>query len=158
MRCETEYLVSAKSVEAIGRICDLWGYKYAEGDDDLSFEDYAVDAFDVMEKVIKLVHQMETIGQKDEFTIVGKIDTDYDCSIFSIEYAGEEPLIKAAQADPDFNEARYDTFCDAFYDEIPGLLKRNKNRTFKQAIKDELPLGGFLDVSYDEWYKSILAE
>ena len=52
-------------------------------------------------------------------------------------------------------EARYCQFCDADYDEIPNLLK-NKNRTFKQAIKDELPLWGFLNISYEEWVKSIL--
>ena len=157
MRRETEYLVSANSVEEINRIAKLWGYKYGEIDD-LCFDDCDVDGFDVMAKVIKLVHQMETSDQKDEFTIAGKIDTDYDCSIFLIEYAGEEPLIKAAQADPEFNEGRYYKFCDAEYDEIPDLLKRTKNRTFKQAIKAEIPLGGFLDVSYDEWKNSILSE
>ena len=77
------------------------------------------------------MHQMEISGQKDEFIIVGKCDTDYDCAIFAIEYSGDEPLIKASQADLEENEARYYQFCDAEYEEIQKLLKRNKNRTFK---------------------------
>lgn len=157
MRMETEYLVSAKTAEAADRIVNLWGHTYGK-QDDCSFEDYDNDVFGVMEKVIKLVHQMEISGQKDEFIIVGKCDTDYDCAIFAIEYSGDEPLIKASQADPEENEGRYYQFCDAEYEEIQKLLKRNKNRTFKQAIKDELPLGGFLSISYDEWVKSILSK
>ena len=157
MRMETEYLVSAKTAEAADRIVNLWGHTYGK-QDDCSFEDYDNDVFGVMEKVIKLVHQMEISGQKDEFIIVGKCDTDYDCAIFAIEQSGDEPLIKASQADPEENEGRYYQFCDAEYEEIQKLLKRNKNRTFKQAIKDELPLGGFLSISYDEWVKSILSK
>lgn len=157
MRMETEYLVSTKSAEALDRIFNQWGDTY-DKEDDCSFENYDTDVFGVMEKVIKVVHQMEVTGQKDEFTIVGKCESDYDCAIFAIEYAGDEPLIKASQADPEENEVRYYQFCEVDYAEIPKLLKRNKNRTFKQAIKDELPLGGFLDVSYEEWYNSILSK
>lgn len=47
-------------------------------------------------------------------------------------------------------------FNDADYDEIPKLLKQNKDRTFKQAVKDEIPLGGYLDISYEEWIAGIL--
>ena len=125
MRMETEYLVSAKTAEAADRIVNLWGHTYGK-QDDCSFEDYDNDVFGVMEKVIKLVHQMEISGQKDEFIIVGKCDTDYDCAIFAIEYSGDEPLIKASQADPEENEGRYYQFCDAEYEEIQKLLKRNK--------------------------------
>lgn len=157
MRMETEYLVSAKSAEALDRIFNQWGDTY-DKEDDCSFESYDTDVFGVMEKVIKVVHQMEECGQKDEFTVVGKCDTDYDCAIFAIEYSGDEPLIKASRADPEENAGRYCQFCDAEYEEIQKLLKRNKNRTFKQAIKDELPLGGFLIISYDEWVKSILSK
>lgn len=157
MGMEAEYLVTAKTTEATDRIVNLWGHTEGK-QDDCSFEDYENDVFGVMEKVIKLVHRMETSGQKDEFVIVGKYNTDYDCAIFSIEYSGGEPLIKASQADPEENEGRYYQFCDAEYEEIQKLLKRNKSRTFKQAIKDELPLGGFLNVSYDEWIKSILSD
>ena len=105
MRMETEYLVSAKTAEAADRIVNLWGHTYGK-QDDCSFEDYDNDVFGVMEKVIKLVHQMEISGQKDEFIIVGKCDTDYDCAIFAIEYSGDKPLIKASQADPEKNEGR----------------------------------------------------
>lgn len=154
MRMESGYLVSAKSEQAIDRIMALWGASLKE--DSCSFEDFDSDVFGAMEKVVKLVHNMETTGQKDEFTIVGKCDSDYDCIIFTIEYTGDEPQIKASQADPEENEERYYRFFEADYDEIPKLLKRNKNRTFKQAIKDDLPLGGFLDVSYDEWIETIL--
>lgn len=107
---------------------------------------------------MKAVHWMETEGKKGNFRIVGIDDTDYDCTVFSIEYSGDEPLIKARAADPDENEERYYTFQEAGYDDIPGLLKRNKNRTFKQAIKDDLPLGGFLDTTYEEWRDSVLEE
>ena len=157
MRMETEYLVSAKSAEALDRIFNQWEDTY-DKEDDCSFESYDTDVFGVMEKVIKVVHQMEQSGQKDEFTVVGKCESDYDCAVFAIEYAGAEPLIKASQADPEENEGQYYQFCEADYEEIPKLLKRNKNRTFKQAIKDELPLGGFLNVSYEEWYNSILSK
>ena len=155
MRMESGYLVTAKSEEAIDRIIAIWGDTYGKEDKN-SFEDYANDVFDAMEKVIKLVHKMESTDQKDEFSIVGKCESDYDCIIFSIEYTGDEPFIKASQADPEENEGRYYQFCDAEYDDIATLLKRNKKRTFKQAIKDELPLGGFLNVGYDEWIQSIL--
>lgn len=157
MRMENEYLVTAKSAEAIDRIIALWGHEYGK-EDECTFENYGTTVYDAMESIIKVVHKMETSGQKDDFVVVGKCDTDYDVTIFSIEYSGDEPLIKASCADPEENEGRYYQFYDAEYDEIPKLLKRNKNRTFKQAIKDELPLGGFLDMSYDEWVKSILAE
>ena len=157
MRMETEYLVSAKSAEALDRIFNQWEDTY-DKEDDCSFESYDTDVFGVMEKVIKVVHQMEQSGQKDEFTVVGKCESDYDCAVFPIEYARPEPLIKAYQAHPEEHEGQYYQFCEADYEEIPKLLKRNKNRTFKQAIKDELPLGGFLDVSYEEWYNSILGK
>ena len=56
---------------------------------------------------------METEGKKGNFRIVGIGDTDYDCTVFSIEYSGDEPLIKARAADPDENEERYYTFQEA---------------------------------------------
>lgn len=156
MGMESGYLVTAKSEQAINRIMAIWGI--SEKEDNCSFEDFDNDVLGVMEKVAKLVHSMETTGQKDEFAIAGKCESDYDCVVFTIEYTGDEPQIKASQADPEENEARYYQFSEAEYDEIPKLLKRSKNRTFKQAIKDDLPLGGFLDVSYDEWVESILDE
>lgn len=67
-------------------------------------------------------------------------------------------MIKASQAEPDFNEERYESFLAADYEDIPKILKRNKNRTFKQAVKDDLPLGGFLEEPYEKWYKSIIGE
>lgn len=157
MRMETEYLVSAKSEQAIDRIIAIWGDIDGKGDG-CSFEDYDNDVFGVMEKVIKLVHEMESTGKKDEFSIVGKCESDYDCVLFAIEFTGSEPFIKASQADPEEDEESYCQFCDAEYDEIAELLQQNKKRTFEQAIEDDLPLGGFLDVSYDEWVASILNE
>lgn len=148
-------LVSAKSEQAIDKIISLWEHRY-DKDDACCFEDYPSDVFEVMEKVIKVVHHMEVTGEKEEFSISGKIPSDWDCTIFTIVYDGNEPLIKSAQAEPDENEERFYMFNDADYDEIPKLLKQNKDRTFKQAVKDEIPLGGYLDISYEEWIESIL--
>ena len=148
-------LVTANSDQAIDKIISLWGYEY-EKDDACCFEDYPSDVFEVMEKVVKIVHHMEVTGEKEEFSISGKIPSDWDCTIFTIVYDGNEPLIKSAQAEPDENEERFYMFNDANYDEIPQLLKRNKNRTFKQAVHDEIPLGGYLNVSYEEWIAGIL--
>ena len=157
MRMETEYQVIAETEEAIETIASVWGYEFAEING-CAFEVEGEDSqiFDIMERVIKTVHWMETEGKKENFRVVGSGDSDYDFTVFTIEYNGEEPMIKASCADPDENEERYYRFSDADYDEIPKLLKRNKNRTFKQAIKDELPLGGFLDESYEDWVASVL--
>lgn len=157
MQMETQYLVSAKSAEAIDRIINLWKYpldKY----NNCSFEDYATDVFDIMESVIKVIYIMEKENCKEDFTVVGKCETDYDCAVFSIEYNGTEPMIKASSADPEENEGRFYAFCDAEYEDIPAMIKRNKNRTFKQAIKDDLPLGSFLNQPYESWYQSIINE
>ena len=64
--------------------------------------------------------------------------------------------IKSSQADPSENEDRYYRFEEAYSDDIEKILKRNKSRTFKQAIKDEIPLGGYLDITYEEWYNNII--
>ena len=44
------------------------------------------------------------------------------------------------------------------YEDIPELLEENKSCTFKQAIEDDLPLGGFLDEPYESWYQSIISK
>ena len=157
MMMETSYLVTADNEEAIHQIADYWEEIGGEIDD-CTFEDFDSDVFGVMAKVIKAIHKMGETDNKLNFHIAGKCQSDYDCVVFSIDYEGNDPLIKSSQADPDENEARFYTFMDAEYDEIPKLLKRNKNRTFKKAIQDEIPLGGFLDTSYEEWYASIIEE
>ena len=119
---------------------------------------FATDVFEIMESVIKVVYAMEKEDKKEEFTVVGKCETDYDCVLFMIEYTGTEPMIKSSQADPEENEGRYFMLDGADYDEIPDILKRNKFRTFKKAIKDEIPLGGFLDEPYERWYQSIISK
>lgn len=157
MQMESQYLVSAKSEDAIDRLFELWedaNDKY----DDCSFEGFATDVFEIMESVIKVVYAMEKEDKKEEFTVVGKCETDYDCVLFMIEYTGTEPMIKSSQADPEENEGRFFMFDGADYDEIPDILKRNKFRTFKKAIKDEIPLGGFLDEPYERWYQSIISK
>ena len=148
-------LVSANTEQAIDKIIALWEHEF-DKDDACCFEVYPQDDFEVMEKVLKVVHHMEATGEKEEFSISGKIISNWDCTIFTIVYDGNEPLIKSAQAEPDENEERFYMFNDADYDEIPKLLKRNKNRTFKQAVKDDIPLGGYLDISYEEWIADIL--
>lgn len=158
MRMETEYLVAAKSAEAHNWIYNQLGDFFYGKEVDRPFVNYVTNVLNVMKQVIKVVHQMEVSGQKYEFTIVGKCDTDYDCVLFEIEYAGNEPLIKASQGDPDRDKKQFYQFKKANYKKIPKLLKRDNSRTFKQAIDENLPLGGFLNVSYDEWIKSILSE
>ena len=93
-------LVTANSDQVIDKIISLWGYEY-EKDDACCFEVYPSDVFEVMEKVVKIVHHMEVTGEKEEFSISGKIPSDWDCTIFTIVYDGNEPLIKSAQAEPD---------------------------------------------------------
>ncbi len=157
MQMESQYLVSAKSEDAIDRLFELWedaNDKY----DDCSFEGFATDVFEIMESVIKVVYAMEKEDKKEEFTVVGKCMTDCDCVVFSIEYNGKKPMIRAAQADPEIDEDEYEDFCDADYEDIPELLEENKSCTFKQAIEDDLPLGGFLDEPYESWYQSIISK
>lgn len=157
MMMETSYCVTAENEENIQKIASFWDEIGGEIDC-CSFEDFDTDVFGVMEKVIKAIHKMDAAGSKLNFQLAGKCESDYDCIVFSIEYTGDEPLIKASQADPEENEGRFYYFMDAEYDDIPKILNRNKNRTFQKAIKDDLPLGGFLDTSYEEWVASILAE
>ena len=152
MRMEVEYCVSAETHDAAERLAALWG-EQADGN---SFEGFENDIFSVMEHVIRAAHQMEESGQKDSFQIAGKCDTDYDCTLFMIEYSGGEPQIKAKQAEQEEDEGKYYAFQDADYDEIPKILNRNKYKTFKKAIADDMPLGGFLDEPYDEWVASII--
>ena len=155
MQMETSYRLTATTEQEARQIAAYWD-DLSETANGCSFEDYGTDVFDVMAKVIKAIHKMEKADNKLSFSIVGKCQSDYDCVVFSIDYSGSEPLIKASQGDPDFNEARYYSFLSAEYEEIPQLLKRNKGRTFKKAIKDDLPLGGFLDCTYEEWIEKTL--
>lgn len=163
MQYTTEYRFLTTS-EAMGRIAAI-----LEKLD--CFEDVGSTVIlDVMEKIIKIVHEMETSGHKDSFIVVGTQDSDYDRVIFEMAYTGTEPLIKVLQAeageeeeDIDYDEcigAAYGDLCCATFEEIPELLDGIKTRTFKQAIEDGIPLGGFLSVdgsvSYDSWVKSIL--
>lgn len=165
MRVETEYLVSAKSEQTIQQLVNLWGDSrctcndivFNEAECVYSFEGFCTTVFDVMERVIRVIHQIKSSGGKEEFTIAGKCSTDYDCSPFLIDCSGDEPMIKAVQGDPDDDEGCYYAFCEAEYFEIPNLLEDESFRTFKQAIDEDLPLGGFLDTSYEEWYAAALA-
>lgn len=78
MEFATVYRISAKSEEAIGRIAAIWEnfYDYLDlsEEDGKSFE-CAEDGgstviLDLMERIIKLVHEMETSGHKDSFFVV----------------------------------------------------------------------------------------
>ena len=81
MRMESGYLVSAKTPQAIDRIITLWK-DAGEKSDECSFENEAVDVLDVMADVIRLVHAMSVEGENEEFNIVGKCETDYNCVVF----------------------------------------------------------------------------
>jgi len=148
---EVEYCVTAETHDAAERLRALWG-EQAGGH---SFEGFENDIFSVMEHVIRAAHQMEESGQKDSFQIAGKCDTDYDCTLFMIEYSGGEPRIKAELAEQE-DEEKYYAFQDAVYEEIPDVLMGEEYKTFKKAIADDMPLGGFLDEPYDEWVASII--
>lgn len=151
MRMEVEYCVTAENHEAAERLAALWG-EQADGN---SFEGFENDILSVMEHVIRAAHQMEEAGKKDSFQIAGKCDTDYDCTLFMIEYSGGEPRIKAELAEQE-DEEKYYAFQDAVYEEIPDVLMGEEYKTFKKAIADDMLLGGFLDRPYDEWVASII--
>ena len=83
MRMETIYLVTAETEDAIRTIASVWGYDFVEIND-CSFEVEGEDPeiFQIMERVVKTVHWMETTGQKENFRVVGTGDSDYDFTIF----------------------------------------------------------------------------
>jgi hypothetical protein len=155
MNMETRYRVSADTEEIISQIATFW-----ETEDEVDgdcFEGYDTAVWDVMAKVIKVTHQMEEIGDKTPFSIVGKCASDWDCIVFNIVYSGDEPTIKSCWAEPDSDdEELFFAFSDADFDEIPAFLEDEESYTFKEAYEEDVPLGGFLDVSYEEWVDSIL--
>ena len=158
---ETSYLLKANNEQAIERIASLWSEECDVVSN--SFEGYFDSIYDVMEAVIKLLAKMEASTQKDDFTITGICESDYDCSIFEIKYAGDCPRMKAHLAGSDIDEDIYNEFLDADYDDIPNLLQDDKSMTFEEAVDDEnydgdFPLGGFLNVPYNEWVASILRD
>ena len=154
MQMDTAYQVRAESEEAIEYIASLW--EDADDVEDCAFEGFCTDVFGVMEAVIKVTHKMEA-AQKN-FHIVGKCESDYDCVLFSIEYQGGEPEIKAIQIAQEDDEEQYEDFVESEYDEIPDYLSEAEACTFEQAIEEDLPLGGYLDIPYSEWRDSILDE
>lgn len=156
MRMDTAYLVRAESEKAIEYIASLW--EDADDIEGCTFEGFCSDVFGVMESVIKATHKMELAQKKENFYVAGKCESDYDCVLFSIEYLGDEPQIKVIQADREDDEEQYEDFAESEYDEIPDYLSEAEVCTFEQAIEDELPLGGYLDVPYSEWRDSILSE
>ena len=109
-----------------------------------------------MEETIKTIYKADKSGKKLNFVITGLQITDWDAIVFMIECIDNAVTIKASQADSSENEGRYYRFEEADSNDIEKILKRNKKRTFKQAIKDEIPLGGYLDITYDEWYNDII--
>ena len=156
MQMDTAYQVRAESEEAIEYIASLW--EDADDVEDYAFEGFCTDVFGVMEAVIKVTHKMEAAQKKENFHIVGKCESDYDCVLFSIEYQGGEPEIKAIQIAQEDDEEQYEDFVESEYDEIPDYLSEAEACTFEQAIEEDLPLGGYLDIPYSEWRDSILDE
>ena len=156
MRMDTAYQVRAESEEAIEYIASLW--EDSDDVEDCTFEGFCADVFGIMENVIKVTHKMEASQKKENFRVVGKCESDYDCVLISIEYLGSEPKIKAIQVAQEDDEEQYEDFVESEYDEIPDYLSEVEACTFEQAIEDELPLGGYLDIPYSEWRDSILSE
>ena len=170
MQSELTYTVKAESQEMLDLVQELWSDDTIDGSSngfespiaailrgcEYSFECFGTSVFDAMEETIKAIYNAEKIGKKLHFVITGSQITDWDAIVFMIECIDNEATIKSSQADPSENEDRYYRFEEADSDDIGKILKRNKNRTFKQAIKDEIPLGGYLDTTYEEWYNSII--
>ena len=163
MNMETTYRVYVNKEEMISKVANLWGTEINVCNN--YFEDYSTDVLNVMEEVIKVTHKMDELGDKTPFSVIGKCESDYDCIVFFIEYDGEKPTIKSdiaysSEDDCDFDDDFVDDDNDSLdldnYDTIRALLKDEKNYTFKEAYEEDVPLGGFLDVSYDEWVDSIL--
>ena len=71
-----------------------------------AFDSCCTTCFDAMAEAIRIMHQMELTGEKEEFGVVGKDDIDFGCSLFQIDCSGSEPLIRAASAscDSDYGE------------------------------------------------------
>lgn len=121
MRDETEYRVFAKSEQTARRLMELWEsgryskklwedcmYNSAIDEEDrvYAFDSCCTTCFDAMAEAIRIMHQMELTGEKEEFGVVGKDDIDFGCSLFQIDCSGSEPLIRAASAscDSDYGE------------------------------------------------------
>ena len=155
MRMETFYVVKAETEEAIKRFADFWSVDEIE---DNSFEAYDTDIFDVMKRVIQLIHIGKGNNSNDSFSIAGALDSDYDCTIFTIDYSGSDPLIKVSLADPEDDEELYGKYYNAEYDEIPSLLEQIEGMTFKEAVENDLPLGAILQIPYDDWVSSIISK
>lgn len=108
-----------------------------------------------------MVHQMKVYDKMDEFEIVGGCDTDYDASIFVITYSGEQPYLKIAIANAEYDEDRYYIFTDRDYGGIRKLQKDSESKTFQQAIEredDEPFVGELVNMEYNEWIESIIGE
>ena len=170
MQSELIYTVKAESQEMLDLIQELWSDDTIDGSSngfespitailrgcEYSFECFGTTVFDAMEESIKTIYKADRNNKKLNFLITGSQITDWDATVFMIECIDNALTIKASQADSSENEDRYYRFEEADSDDIEKILKRNKNRTFKQAIKDEIPLGGYLDTTYEEWYNNII--
>ena len=168
MYSELIYSVKTESHEMLDIVKELWsGDVIDESSNGLaspitailranSFECFGDTVYDAMEETIKTIHRAEKIGKQVNFVVAGSIIDDCEVIIFMIECIDNEATIKASLADSYENEDRYYRFEEADSDDIVRLLKRNKKRTFNQAIKDDIPLGENLEISYEEWYNNIV--
>ena len=125
---------------------------------EFSFECFGTEVFDAMEETIKTIYKANKADKKLSFIITGSQITDWDATVFMIECIDNAITIKSSQADSSENEERYYRFEEADSDDIERILKRNKSRTFKQAIKDDIPLGGYLNTTYEEWHNNIIKD
>ena len=170
MQCELMYTVKTESQEMIDIIKELWNDEVIDESSngfespitailrgaEHSFECFGTTVFDAMEETIKTIYKANQIEKKLSFIVTGSQITDWDAVVFMIECIDNVVTIKSSQADSSENEDRYYRFKEADSNDIEKILKRNKNRTFKQAIKDEIALGGYLDLTYEEWYNDII--
>ena len=180
MTGETQYMVKAKTAQATADLLSVWGDEYVIFQSKDFFECYGSTVYDAIAQVIKVTTKLKKANKTIPFVILGKHLTDYDCSIFEIQFDGNEPLIKAMRGEADCDEEKYAACMAAANEGISNLLADKKAWTFKDAIDgiedilsdEELEayyaedsdegldlqdcFGGYMEMPYEEWVAEVL--
>jgi hypothetical protein len=180
MTGETQYMVKAKTSQATSAILSLWDDEYVLFQDEDFFACYGSTVYDTIAQVIKVTTKLKKANKTIPFVILGKHLTDYDCSIFEIQFDGKAPHIKAMRGEADCDEEKYAACMAAANEGISNLLADKKAWTFKDAIDgiedtlsdeeleayyaedsdEDLDLqdcfGGYMEMPYEEWVAEVL--
>ena len=180
MTGETQYMVKAKTSQATSAILSLWDDEYVLFQDEDFFACYGSTVYDTIAQVISVITQLKKANKTIPFVILGKHLTDYDCSIFEIQFDGKAPHIKAMRGEADCDEEKYAACMAAANEGISNLLADKKAWTFKDAIDgiedilsdEELEayyaedsdegldlqdcFGGYMEMPYREWVAEVL--